>query len=185
MNYTAEAPKKARALRRAFINKFADKRLPQYRAVMGHGDTYGSYTHNGYIWEVLRPYTLISFDCALELIASMPELYVTWDNSALRRSAVKTNLLKLSGVDLAATLRADSFAFSPDRSFLPPDLYLFDEEMNFHITVTNQHISGIGRVCITSRDDLKHTGISPVMTELIKLARFGEGEQLLSDQLIF
>ncbi len=177
MHYSTVAPKEARALRRAFINKFADKRLPQYRAVMGHGDTYGNTTHNGFIWEVLRPYTLISFERALSLLGSMSELYVTWDKkpSCTKENALKFPLLKLSGSELAKTLENDRDAFSSERSFLPLDVYVFDEELNFHVTITNQQIQGIGTVCITSRNDIGDTGISPLMSELIDITRFGEG----------
>ena len=178
MQYSTVAPKEARALRRAFINKFADKKLPQYRAVMGHGDTYGSFSHNGYIWEVLRPYTLISFERALAMLRDFSELYVTWDNKSfgINDKPFKSLLLKVSGVELANAIDNERHGLLHENAFLPEDVYVFNESIDFHVTFTNQNIEGIGKLCITSRNDIDDTGISSLMRELISVTGFGEGD---------
>lgn len=168
----------SRALRRAFIEKFVDKTLPQYRAVMGHGDFYGSNGHQGYLWEVIRPYKLISEAAALELIAQENEVFVMWDlplrNTS--RALQKSRMIKLDGADLSAYLEKTTKVNDP-LSFLPRNICVFDREVSFHVTFTVEYINGFGYVCLTSKTNIENDGISPAFRELFEFFHFGEREK--------
>ena len=174
MEYVLEpknlSPKESRALRREFINKFAVKELPQYSSVMGFGETYGNNTHNGYLWEVLRPYTLISFEVAQKLVSSMNEAFVTWDFRSVHneKSMFKNPVACFAGFELVELI-------NDIESNVPESIYVFNESLDYHITFTNQTVEGVGRVCLTSLTDLSETGISELMKELVEVSHFGEG----------
>ncbi len=171
MKFKTTNKKDSHRLRHAFVDKFADKGLPQYNAVMGYGEAYGSSAHNGKLFEVLRPFTLISFDVALSMLEKSEELLITWDTCAMRdnKALPRTMLISISGKVLATLLKTNSKA-------LPETIYAFDESLDFHITFTEMHLSAVGRVCFTSKTDLPETGISPLVREMFELTGFGEGE---------
>lgn len=164
------SPQKARALRRDFINKFAVKELLQYPSVMGYGETYGNNTHNGYLWEVLRPYTLISFEAAQKLLKSMNDVLVTWDFRSVHN---EKSMFKAPVVCSKASLLVE--LINDPKSELPESLYVFDKSLEYHITFTNQTVEGVGRICLTSMTDIKETGITELMKELVELSHFGVG----------
>ena len=168
MNYTLLDAKAAHLLRRNFITKFADNALPQYRAVMGHGDFYGNGNECFYLWEILRPRNIISFDRALSLLSSFDEVLVTWDNNAIRRNekTIKDSLIKLCGSQLAETLKNDMSSDYSRHSFLPQDIYVFDPEIKLYLAFTHKNVPEIGRLCFSSCM-LNDMGISESMSELL------------------
>ena len=176
MNLQMESIKYKRALRKDFINKFADKTLPQYRYVMQHGDFYGANTHKGCLWEVIRPYNVISFEKALETLKEYEELFVIWDDRrfCFDGNNPKTPVLKFNGIELSKLLAEDSSVKPNEKRSLPIDIYVFDRELSFHITFTHITIEGFGRVCITSKEKTDDFGISPAFEEFIKETELGK-----------
>ncbi len=170
MLYEIVSPIEGRALRRAFVDKFADKDLPQYRIVMGYGDYYGTNGHVGLLWEVIRPYKFIKRSVACDYLSQIEEVYIMWDYPirANPRNLQKSRVIKAKGRDIASYLKK---LVRPDGefSFLPSDIYVFDSALNFHITFTHIRFTGLGPVCITSLADLKDYGINPVLQEMFDL----------------
>ncbi len=175
MNFETVAPKEARSIRKQFINKFADKTLPQYRIVMNHGDFYGANTHNGCLWEVIRPYNIISFEKTIEILKDIDELFVIWDDVrfCFDGKVPKSPVLKFDGIELSKLLAEDCDKPKTKRA-LPSDIYVFDRELNFHIIITHITIDGLGRVCITSKEKTEDFGISTAFEEFIKETELGK-----------
>lgn len=175
MNFEIVEPKEARSIRKEFINKFIDKTLPQYRLVMNHCDFYGANTHNGCLWEVIRPYNIISFGKTLELLKEVDELLVMWDDTrfCFNGKVPKSPVLKFSGIELSKLLAEDINKLQNQRA-LPSDIYVFDRELTFHITMTHVTIDGLGRVCITSKEKTEDFGISSAFEEFIKETELGK-----------
>ena len=165
MNISYLPLKEAYAIRREFVNKFVDKSLDFYRYSMGHGDFYGTNSHRHCLWESFKSYNVISKKAALKIISQIPEVCVTWDHSPSKLSSnlQKSRIIKIGGEALAKALHnAGDFAFRPS------DVYVFDADMQFHVTFTHQNISGFGDVCLTSLDNVEDHGISPAFQELFK-----------------
>jgi hypothetical protein len=137
------------SLRKAFINKFTAKNLPQYRSVMGHFDFYGTNTHKGRLWEVIRPYNLVSLDFALSALAEREEVVVIWDDLhfKINNKLPKVPILTFSGTELSAILS------NPSAKVLPDDIYVFDRELSFFVVLTHVSLDGFGRVCMSSLED--------------------------------
>lgn len=176
MNYKIVEPQEARSIRKQFINKFTDKNLPQYRLVMNHGDFYGANTHKGCLWEIIRPYNIISFEKAIESLKSFEELFFLWDDLRFRFDGKlpKTPILKSNGNEIAKCLIEDGLEKVNANRSLPNDIYVFDSELTFHITFTHINIEGFGRVCITSKEKTDDCGISPAFEEFIRETELGK-----------
>lgn len=180
-NYAVPLPKEARIAKRAFINRFADKTLPWYRTAMGHGDVYGGGPRGGFIWETLRPYTVISRSRALELISGLGTVYITWDNGSLlllkkeyRDNLPKGSVITAEGAELAAYLADNHAEFEPGNIVLPNELYVFPTDMSLHVTLTGDSLPPIGQLCITSLTDMPETGIPSAYREVFEIARLGK-----------
>ncbi len=170
MQYEIVSPVEGRTLRRAFVDKFADKNLPHYRIVMGYGDFYGTYSHKGLLWEVIRPYKFIKRSVACKYIAQYSEVYIMWDYplAGTSRKLQKSRVIKAKGSDVGQYLNGRRNRES-DFRFLPADIYVFDKELTFHITFTRVNFYGYGNVCLTSLSDLDDYGMSPLLLEMFEL----------------
>ena len=171
MNISYLLPKEAYSLRRKIINEFVDKSLDLYRYSMGHGDFYGTSSHRHCLWESFYRYNIISKSAALSIISKMPEVLVTWDrsNSQLSANLQKTRMIKINGQVLVNALENIN-----NYPFRPSDVYIFDTDVSFHITLTHHNISGFGEVCITSLNNVEDNGISPAFKELFKTLGMGQ-----------
>lgn len=167
MNYQTLPLSNARSLRRAFVEKFADKSQNLYRSVMCHGDFYGASSHMSNLWETFRGYNIISRKTALSLLSAMPEVFITWDvtPAKISRNLQKSRLVKLSGGDLAAVLSSN---YRGENDFNPNDIYVFTPDLSQHITFTHAYIKGYGYVCLTSLEDVNDPYISPAFRELFE-----------------
>lgn len=180
-NYTVPPRNEARSAKRAFINKFADKTLPWYKTAMGYGDFYGARPKGGFIWEVLRPYTVISRPRALELISNLKTVYITWDSGSAallkkeyREKLPEESFISADGAELAVYLADKHAEFEPDNIVLPNELYVFPTDMSLHVTLTGDSLPPIGQLCITSLTDLSETGIPKSYREVFEIARLGK-----------
>lgn len=180
-NYTVPAAKEARNAKRALINRFADKTLPWYKAAMGHGDSYGARPKGSLIYEVFRPYTVISRPRALELISELETVYITWDSTSAatlikeyRDKLPRESVIAASGTETAAYLADIHAEFEPGNIVLPNELYVFPTDISLHITLTGDSLPPIGQLCITSLTDLKETGIPAIYREVFELSRLGK-----------
>ncbi len=146
---TAMTKNELLSLKKAFINKFTSKTLPQYRAVMGHFDFYGTNTHRGRIWEVIRPYNLVSLDFALSTLAEREEVIVTWDDMhfKINNKLPKVPVISCTGNEVVGMITDAS------KSNLPDDIYVFDRELSFFVVLTHVSLDGFGRVCMSSLED--------------------------------
>lgn len=167
--------KEAHQLRKEFIKKFGTDSVPQYRSVMGHGDFYGANGHRGRIWEIIRPYKIISMEIALKLISEMDEVFVMWDNALHETSRIlqKTRIVKTKGDILAEDLgkpRARRECFD----FLPQDIYVFGRNFDYHITVTCEYLRGFGYICLTSLDNLLDDGVTSAFREIFEYYELGK-----------
>ena len=168
--------KKANVLRKAFVDKFADKNLPQYETVMGFGEAYGAVVHNyGCLWEVIRPFTPISRDIAYKIIQNHSEVYVMWDRPSenLPRALQKSRMLKLESSVLAERLKERTFNSRSEFAFLPDDLYVFDEAMSFFVILTHVSMPHFKNICLTSLTDLEDKGVPPLLQELFDFVDMG------------
>lgn len=160
----------AHSLRKTFLDKFTTKSVPQYRSVMGHGDFYGVNGHKGFLWEIIRPYKVISEKIALEIVSQKDEIFVMWDRPlrGTNRELQKTRMIKTSGLCLVNNIKP----FADEREMLfrliGSNFYVFDREMSFHVTFTGENLSGFGRICITSIENLENDGVSPVFREIFE-----------------
>ncbi len=171
MQYEILPTSEGRRLRRAFVDKFAKKDLPQYRIIMGYGDFYGTNgEHKGLLWEVIRPYKFIKRPVACDYISKIPEVYIMWDYpiTSNPRTLQKSRVIKAKGADIAEYLNG-SPSRSRDFDFLPQNVYVFDPDVSFHITFTSISIAGLGNACLTSLFDLNDYGISPALQEIFDL----------------
>ncbi len=171
MLYEIIPPTEGRALRRKFVDKFAQKDLPQYRIIMGYGDYYGTNgEHQGLLWEVIRPYKFMHRSVACKYISQIDEVYIMWDYAVKSnpRNLQKSRVIKAKGTDIARYLNRPMYG-SAEFKFLPNDLYVFDLEISFHITFTDINMAGLGYVCLTSLQNLDDYGISPALQEMFDL----------------
>ena len=167
MNYQTLSVPDANATRRAFVNKFSDKTLDNYRAVMGHGDCYGASAYSRSLWESFGERNVISRKTALSILAKMPMVFITWDgvNDNISRNLQKTRLIQLAGNELAALLSSHDFRHEDNMS--PEDVYVFAPDLSRYIAFTHEYVQGHGYVCLTSVSNVEDPYISPAFRDLL------------------
>ncbi|MBQ9848598.1 MAG: hypothetical protein IJO64_06040 [Clostridia bacterium] len=180
-NYKALTVQEAAKVKRTFLRKFTDTTLPWYRAAMGFRDSYGVNAREGFVWEVLRPYVVISRARAVELISELSEVYIMWDNGSAaslkkeyREKLPKESLISANGKELAEYLSDENAEFEEGNLVLPNVLYVFPHDLSHHITLTGDSLAPLGQLCITNLTDLAETGIPPAYQEVFEIARLGK-----------
>ncbi len=146
MNYTIVDQALADRLRADFIDKFTDKTLPFYQKALRMRRFYDGMCYMGYIWEVLKqPYDRVTREAALGLLEERAEVYVLWDVRTMKNVAQafhyrvpKDMVIRVEGRCLAEQLRADLASPSLPASFLPEDIYVFDDSLDWYIAFTHE-----------------------------------------------
>ncbi len=167
MKYQALSVSDARTARRAFVEKFTDKKRDNYRSVMGHGDYYGASAYRRSLWESFGECNVISRKAALSILAEMPVVFITWDGAMenISRNLQKSRLVQLSGRDLAAVLSSNDFRNESTAS--PEDVYVFSPDLSRYIAFTHEYVQGHGYVCLTSASNVEDPYISPAFREIL------------------
>ncbi len=146
MKYTIVDQALADRLRQDFIERFTDKTLPFYQKTLRMRQFYDGMCYMGYIWEVLKkPYAIVTREAALALLSDRTEVYVLWDIRTMKNVAQafhykvpKDQVIRTEGAELAEQLRADFAPLSEQVSFLPEDLYVFDDSLSWFLVFTHE-----------------------------------------------
>ncbi len=146
MNYTVIDQAIADHLRHNFLETFTDKTLPFYQKTLRMRRFSDGMCYMGYIWEVLKkPYTIITREAALALLCNKAEVYVLWDIRTIKNVAQrfqykvpKDMVIRTDGQSLAEQLRADFASLAEPVSFLPEDIYVFDDSLSWFIAFTHE-----------------------------------------------
>lgn len=95
--------------------------------------------YTGYLWDFLKDPVLISWDEIERLGKSLGDVYVFWDIHSCERILIpdywkfeKNAALKLSFPDLLEGL-----------SFLPEDIYICNEDLEWTLILTHEDIDGV------------------------------------------
>ncbi len=145
MEYTILGQEYANKLRSDFIDKFTDKALPFYKKTLRLHNYYDGMCYNGYIWEVMKPTCIVNRNTALTLLEQKNSVYVMWDIRTMKNvgqrfhyKVPKDMVIKIEGNILAEQLRKDFSPLSKEVSFLPEDIYIFDDSFEWYIVFTHE-----------------------------------------------
>ncbi len=165
MNYQLLLQEESNLIRRDFIRKFA-LRAPS------HHCGYNGFYHEP-LTERLRPRNLVSESLALELLANLPKVLVTWDEELdAKDERLNSRLLfEVSGTELAEELRAISSVSARFGSQLPDAICVFDRDLAFYLAFTHEYVQGLGNLCYTSYDVVKDQGIPEHFREMFDLIK--------------
>ncbi len=173
LNYTVPDQNEINAVMRRLINKFGDKTAPWFEA---NGES-----NDSYLWELLRPFTVISHDVALSLISKMKAVYLTWDSVELehfdaehRAKLPKNRFVLTNGIGIAEYLRKAEEQTHEHSSFFPDAVYVIPADLSCFVAVTSDYLMPIGRLCITSCSDLPKTGIPKAYQRIFDLNGIGK-----------
>ncbi len=157
MNYTVIDQAIADHLRHNFLETFTDKTLPFYQKTLRMRQFFDGMCYMGYIWEVLKkPYAVVTREAALALLGTQAEVYVLWDIRTMKNVAQrfqykvpKDMVIRTDGQSLAEQLRADFAPLAENVSFLPEDLYVFDDSLSWFIALTHEPDERGDIMCMT------------------------------------
>ncbi len=153
MNYQIPSVKTANLIRKQLRNKHSSFR---------HIQRYGILQGKTPMWEEFSGFTVISRDKALELVASMPLVYIMWEGSpvSISRKLQKSQMISASGLQAAQALASGS---SNANSFTPTDVYCISGDKSFCVVFTRVFVKGVGNICLTSKTDSTDGGISEIV----------------------
>lgn len=148
INLNHEVVKKLKSieLRKKFVDTFTDKSIANYDDYVGYKKFNDGICYLGYLWNVYDSNRCLYPDRSetLRLLAEKDEIYVMWDIQTFMYSAItvrpnisKDRILKTTGKDLAKQLTEDFSLPKEERSWLPEDIYIFDDTFDWHITFTH------------------------------------------------
>ncbi len=146
MNYTVLDQARADRLRHEFLERFTDKTLPFYQKTLRMRRFSDGMCYMGYIWEVLKqPYAVVTREAALAMLSDKADVYVLWDIRTMKNVAQrfqykvpKDMVIRTDGQSLAEQLRADFAPLAETVSFLPEDIYVFDDSLSWFIAFTHE-----------------------------------------------
>jgi hypothetical protein len=133
----------ADGIRQQYIDRFVDTDSDwfQQRIAVLKPFTDGL-LYTGYLWDCLVHWERISEDQVLESLRTLDVVSVFWDQHSAARIPVedywkfpKRSVLELSALDLGAGLE-----------YLPEDIYIFDDRLNWSLIFTHEFDNG--RVCV-------------------------------------
>ncbi len=158
MNYTVLEKAPADKLRQDFIEKFTEKSLPYYQKTLRMRQFFDGMCYMGYIWEVLKkPYAIVTREDALARLGTRDEVYVLWDirtmknvAQAFRYKVPKDMVIRTDGESLAEQLRADFAPLAEQVSFLPEDIYVFDDSLSWFLAFTHEPDERGNIMCMTN-----------------------------------
>ncbi len=145
-------------LRHEFIEEFTDKTLPFYQKTLRMRQFYDGMCYMGYIWEVLKkPYAIVTRETALALLCDKADVYVLWDIRTMKNVAhafhykvPKDRVIQTDGQSLAEQLQSDFAPRSDHVSFLPEDIYVFDDSLSWFIVFTHEPDERGNIMCMTN-----------------------------------
>ena len=138
------------ALRAKFVATFVDTSRPRFPELIGHrrhfvdGDFY-----TGYLWDFLTNFTLVTEEQVWSNVASLgTEIDVMWDLHSSERILIPDYW----NFPRHALLRGPPKVIHGGASFLPEDLYLFDETFVWCAALTHEYSDDSGeRICLFAR----------------------------------
>ncbi len=158
MDYSVVEQERADMLRHEFVEKYTDKTLPFYQKTLRMRQFFDGMCYMGYIWEVLKkPYDMITREAALTLLGNKAEVYVMWDIRTMKNVAQKfqykvpkDRVIRTDGQSLAEQLRVDFASLAEPVSFLPEDIYVFDDSLSWFIAFTHEPDERGDIMCMTN-----------------------------------
>ena len=136
---------KAEEVRQAYIERFVDTKsegFQRYIAVRVPFEDGLYYT--GYLWDCLKHSELITEDQLLADLSLRKAVQVLWDLHSAERILIedywkfpRDAILRLDARDLASGL-----------TYLPEDIYIFDDSLGWSLILTHEYLDGQSRYCL-------------------------------------
>jgi hypothetical protein len=134
---------RADGIRQEYIDRFVDTDSDWFRKRIAVLKAFtDGLLYTGYLWDCLIRWERIAEDHLFETLRALDVVYVFWDLHSAERIPIerywrfpKPSILELSASDLEAGL-----------AYLPEDIYIFDERLNWSLILTHEFDNG--RVCV-------------------------------------
>lgn len=137
-------------LRKRYIDRFIDKNQKMYYEQIDKKYIFvDGHCYLGYLWDFLLDKELVSEDCIKELLQKKTQLYVFWDIHSCEKIFIKNYW----NFDKEAILKMNFDVLTKGLQYLPQDIYIFDDNMDWTVAYTHENIND-GRYCLWS-------GVSP------------------------
>ena len=124
--------------RNEFLTNFTDTSAYDFQKKLRLYPCYDGKRCNGYIWEFLKPCTLIHSKEAILLISRLNTIYVMQDMTKLRDEHRFKTIFNRNVI--AKTVGNDLANYLSRKENMPPlfSLYIFDDSLKWHITITSE-----------------------------------------------
>lgn len=139
-------------LRKKFIHKFVDTNADNYKKDITTLKEYSDgMCYDGYLWDSLKAdYTQIerTMEQAMAYLKNKGNVFVMWDIFSKQRVPLsrilsnkypKDTLIEIDSLELSQFISREwSEDYRSDEKYLPEDIYIFDNAMNWYVIYTHE-----------------------------------------------
>jgi hypothetical protein len=137
---------KSNKTRDKYVKKFVNVNKEHYKMyVEKYHQFVDGNCYIGYLWDCLKEPNVITFEGFKDLLNDKDKIYVFWDIHSKERILIE-DYWKF---DKRVVLCIDSKIFFEGLDFLPEDIYIFDENMNWTLILTHEYLNS-ERYCLKS-----------------------------------